>query len=252
MNKKLIFFLIFVSVLILLILFLIKILTMKSKVANIEKVNFITKDGVTIVADYYSNKEAKFAGIFVHMRPATKESYRELATFFQDQGFAVLAFDLRGHGESVNSIRGKLNYNNFSSDEEKQSINDLEAASLFLEKEGFDKSKQFLIGASIGANLSYQFLGENPKIKAAVLLSPGINYHDVILTKLNQENFGKKILVIYALSDLPAVDAGKYLRTWYPDLKYLEFMGSDHGTDLFKKNPQLSETILNWLREKLI
>ncbi len=249
--KKIIGLLIVIGIIIL-IIFLIVNLTMKSKGSKIQKVDFITKDGVTIVADYYPNKYAKFAGIFVHMRPATKESYRELATFFQNQGFAILALDLRGHGESVNSVRGKLNYNLFSLDDEKQSINDLESASLFLEKEGFDKSKQFLIGASIGANLSYQFLAENSKVKSAVLLSPGINYHGVILNKVDQENFSQKILVIYALGDQPAVEASKYLRSWYPNLRYLEFQGSDHGTDLLEKYPQLSESILNWLREKLI
>lgn len=219
---------------------------------NVKKVNFITRDGVTIVADYYSNEKAKFAGIFIHMRPATKESYQELAKFFQKEGFAVLALDLRGHGESLQSIGGKLDYRQFTLDEEKQSINDIEAASLFLEKEGFDKSKQFLIGASIGANLSYQFLSENQKVKAAVLLSPGLNYRNVIVNKIDQENFADKIFLIYSIGDLPAVEAAKGLKTWYPNLKYLEFRGSDHGTSLLENYPQISEFILNWLREKLI
>ncbi len=220
--------------------------------AKFEKVNFVTKDGVTIVANYYPNEKAKFAGIFIHMRPATKESYQELAKFFQKEGFAVLALDLRGHGESLQSVAGKLNYEQFTPDEEKQSINDIEAASLFLEKEGFDKSKQFLIGASIGANLSYQFLSENQKVKAAVLLSPGLNYRGVIVDKIDQENFADKILLIYSIGDLPSVEAAKSLKSWYSNLKYLEFQGSAHGTDLLKNYPQLSESILNWLREKLI
>jgi dienelactone hydrolase len=219
---------------------------------EVQKVNFITKDGVTIVANYYPNKNAKFAGILVHMRPKTKESFDDFAKFLQQQGYAILNIDLRGHGESVNSIKGKLDYNQFSEDEEKNSINDLIAASLFLEKEGYFKDKQFLIGASIGANLSFQFLSENSQIKAIVLLSPGLNYRGVILENFKKEGLGDKIFVIASLDDQPAYTAAKTLKSWYPNINYLEFNSGGHGTNLFNVYPNLYEKILIWLREKLV
>ena len=222
----------------------------KSKM-EVQKVSFITKDGVTIVANYYPNKSAKFAGILVHMRPKTKESFDDLAKFLQKQGYALLAIDLRGHGESTESVRGKLDYNKFSEEEEKESINDLIAGSLFLEKEGYPKDKQFLIGASIGANLSFQFLSENPQVKAIVLLSPGLNYRGVILENFRKEGLGEKIFVISALHDEPAYTAGRNLKYWYPDLNYLELPSGGHGTNLFNSYPDLYEKILFWLREKL-
>jgi alpha-beta hydrolase superfamily lysophospholipase len=73
---------------------------------EVQKISFVTKDGVTIVANYYPNKSAKFAGILVHMRPKTKESFDNLAKFLQNQGYALLAIDLRGHGESTESVKG--------------------------------------------------------------------------------------------------------------------------------------------------
>jgi pimeloyl-ACP methyl ester carboxylesterase len=219
---------------------------------EVQKVSFVTKDGVTIVANYYPNKSAKFAGILVHMRPKTKESFDDLAKFLQKQGYALLALDLRGHGESTESIKGKLDYNKFSEEEEKESINDLIAGSLFLEKEGYPKDKQFLIGASIGANLSFQFLSENPQVKAIVLLSPGLNYRGVILENFKKEGLGEKIFVISALDDEPAYTAGRTLKSWYPDLNYLELPSGGHGTNLFNSHPDLYEKILIWLREKLV
>lgn len=251
MSKKLIIFLIFI-LLIGVVYLIYKNFFLFKTVTKVEKVNFVTKDGVTIVADYYPNEKAKFVGIFIHMKTTTKESYQTLAKFFQKEGFAVLAIDLRGHGESWHSVVGKLNHKQFDPDEEKKIINDIEASSFFLEKEGFDKSKQFLIGASIGANLSYQFLSENQKIKAAVLLSPGFNYSGITVDKVEQENFSEKLLLVYALNDLSTVELAKNLKIWYPNLKVLELQGSEHGTDLLKSYPQLSESILNWLREKLI
>lgn len=224
----------------------------KQNLMELQKVNFITKDGVTIVANYYPNKSAKFVGILIHMRPQTKESFDEFAKILQKEGYAVLAIDLRGHGESVNSILGKLDYQKFSEDEEKKSIDDINSASLFLEKEGYPKENQFLIGASIGANLSFQFLSENPNIKAAVLLSPGLNYRGVILENFKKEGLGEKIFVAAAQDDNPAVSAGRKLKEWYPNIYYLEYQSGGHGTDLFNSHPELKEKIIIWLREKLI
>jgi len=227
-------------------------LSSKTKMGEVKKISFVTKDGVTIVANYYPNKEAKFAGILVHMRPKTKESFDNLAKFLQKEGYALLAIDLRGHGESVNSIKGKLDYNRFSEAEEKESINDLMSASLFLEKEGYSKNKQFLIGASIGANLSFQFLSENTDVKAAVLLSPGLNYRGIILENFKKEGLGEKIFVISALDDEPAYIAGRALKSWYLNLNYLELPSGGHGTNIFDVYPDLYEKILIWLREKLV
>ncbi len=217
-----------------------------------KKVSFVTKDGVILVAHYYPNKEAKFAGLLVHQRPLTKESFNDLAQFLQKEGYALLALDLRGHGESTESTGGKLDYLKFSPEEEQKSIIDLETASQFLEKEGFSKSRQFLIGASIGANLSFQFLSENHEIKAVVLLSPGVNYRGIILEKFKKEGLGDKIFIVSALDDPQAVEGGRQLKAWYPESVYLEYPSGGHGVELFKHHPELKEKILVWLREKLV
>ncbi len=235
-----------------LILFLVQRKFFLPPMEKFKKVNFVTKDGVTIVANYYPRKEAKFAGILIHQRPATKESFNDLAKFLQKEGYALLAFDLRGHGESTESVFGKLDYNHFTPEEEQKSIIDLESASLFLQKEGFPKSKQFLIGASIGANLSFQFLSENPEIKGAVLLSPGLNYRGIVLEKSKREGLGEKIFVVAARDDPQAVEAGQALKNWYPNAIYLEYPQGGHGINLFKTQPDLREKILFWLREKLV
>ncbi len=219
---------------------------------EMNKISFVTKDGVTIVGNYYPNKSAKFAGILIHMRPKTKESFDEFARLLQKEGYAILSIDLRGHGESVNSIFGKLDYQKFTEEEEKKSIEDINSASLFLEKEGFSKESQFLIGASIGANLSFQFLSENPNVKAIVLLSPGLNYRGVILENFKKENLGEKIFVVAAQDDDQALLAGRKLKEWYPNILYIEYSSGGHGTNLFNTQPDLKEKIIMWLREKLI
>jgi hypothetical protein len=53
------------------------------------------------------------------------------------------------------------------------------------------------------------------------------------------------------LDDEPAYIAGRTLKSWYPDLNYLELPYGGHGTNLFNSYPDLYEKILVWLRENL-
>jgi len=217
-----------------------------------QKVSFLTSDGVKIVANYYPAKEAKFAGLFIHMRPKTKESYDELARFFQEKGISVLALDLRGHGESRESSVGYLDYLKMTEKEEQASIKDLEAGINFLEKEGFDKSKIFVIGASIGANLTYELLSENQEIKAGILLSPGYNYRGIILENFYREDLGSKIMVVSSADDQEmALQGFKWLQQKHPSAKFIFYPKGGHGTDYLSVYPNLKDEIYSWVLEKL-
>ncbi len=219
---------------------------------RVEKVNFQTEDGVKIVGHYYLGGKADLAFLLVHMRPATKESYKELAKFLQEKGYSSLAIDLRGHGESIESTRGLLDYNKMTPEEEQASILDLESASKFLEKEGFEKQKQVLVGASIGANLSFQFLHDHPEILGVVLLSPGLNYRGIILEKYKEGISGEKILAIFAKDDIPeALKAYETLPKWFPQATIWFFEKGRHGTDILDANPELLRKIYFWVNEKI-
>ena len=57
---------------------------------------------------------------------------------------------------------------------------DLETAADFLIKERKAAADKIsFVGASIGANLSLQYISEHPEFKTAVLLSPGLDYRGV-------------------------------------------------------------------------
>lgn len=58
---------------------------------------------VTLKATYYGSKEGKEAApvVLLHGYKGSREDYGEFAPFLQEQGYAVLAVDLRGHGEST-------------------------------------------------------------------------------------------------------------------------------------------------------
>ena len=226
--------------------------TTSEKPPQFEKVTIQTEDGVEIAGIIFPNESSKFAGILLHMMPATKESYIELGKILQKSGYTVLAIDFRGHGESINSVKGKLDYKKFTDEEHQNYIYDLKAASEYLNKNGFSTENQFLIGASIGANIALQFLSINPDIKAAVLLSPGENYRGIKIKDYLRKEMGNKIMVIIGKNDLQSYSSLNLFKTISPSSTILELETNTHGTDILKEYPELIIKILNFLRLKLI
>lgn len=221
-----------------------------------ETVQFQTSDGITIFGLYtHGDNPALPAVLLSHMMPATKESWNDFAQVLADDGFQALAIDLRGHGESViqtpNAERRTLNYKNFSDAEHQKPILDLEAAVNFLKSKGV--SEIHLVGASIGANLSLQYLAEHSEARSAILLSPGLDYRGV-----KTESFAARLRegqsVYYAAADNDpySAETAKTLYQKTPEgaakeLKIFERGG--HGTDMFSAHSELMRELSIWLKQ---
>jgi dienelactone hydrolase/uncharacterized protein YneF (UPF0154 family) len=219
---------------------------------QVEKVKFTTEDGVEIVGDFYEVPNSKYAGILIHMMPSDRKSFKNLAFKLKESGYSALAIDLRGHGESINSTKGLLDYRKFSDEEHQASIYDIKSASKFLESKGFPISNQFLIGASIGANLSLQFLSLNNEIKCAVLLSPGLNYRGIKLENYLKRDLGDKLMVVVTKEDFQSYPSSNKIKELAPSSTILEYPGNAHGTDIFDQFPELYDKIIFFLKEKLL
>jgi len=221
-----------------------------------KKIELLTEDKVKIIGDYLKVKDSKFVVLLLHMMPATKESFKEFEEILKENNFSSLAIDLRGHGESKLTLEGKsLDYRYFSDKDHQKSIYDLKAASEFLIKEGFKRKFQYLVGASIGANLALEFASLYPEIKKIVLISCGLNYRGLatlpFLKKLRKD---QQILFIASYKDWYAYQSSKKLFSQCQNLKikckkiFLKEEG--HGTDLFKEKKDLYQEIVNFLKEK--
>lgn len=216
-------------------------------VANMERVEFKTKDNVAIVGDYYPPKEASRRGLLLlHMMPADRASWRTFAGKMQARNFHVLAIDLRGHGESQGGPDG---YKNFSDSGHQASRRDVEAGVDFMRTRGV--ADIYLGGASIGANLSLQYLAEYAAAEAAFLLSPGIDYRGV-KTEPAAKALREGQAVYYAASkdDSYSAETVRGLFAVTPpgaekELKMFNSVG--HGTAIFEREPEFMETIAAWL-----
>ncbi|MDP3741202.1 MAG: alpha/beta fold hydrolase [bacterium] len=215
----------------------------------VEKVKIKTSDGINIAADYYP-ADSHRGIVLVHMMPATKESWRGLAEKLQSAGFHALAIDLRGHGES-----GGGDYHSFTPEEHQASVADLVAAAEFLKTKGV--SELNFTGASIGANLSLQYLAQNHETKSAIALSAGLDYYGVkaadYVKKLDPK---QKILLVGSRDDGRASgNCGEMAEKLF-DLancrkEKIIYDTGGHGTNLFLSHADLQDRLIEFLNSEI-
>ncbi len=221
--------------------------------ASAEKINLTASDGQKISAIFYPVPDPRGWLLLTHKMPATKESWDSFAKEMQATGYSSIAIDLRGHGESQGGPDG---YMNFTDAEHQAGILDLEAAWEFLKSQGATPDKVTAIGASIGANLSLQFLTMHHDIGGGVLLSTG-NYKGIdsgaLVKKLDA---GQKLLLVASRKDERATGNNAAQNQEYYDsaaqvtTRHLVlFDSAGHGTDLLKleKEYNLMEAIKKFL-----
>lgn len=218
-----------------------------------EKILLKTKDGVEIIGDYYSVEEADApALVLLHMMPADRNSYKTFAQKAREAGFQSLAIDLRGHGESVNSEKGKLNYQKFNDKEHQESVLDVEAAVEFFREKGVAAEKIHFVGASIGANLALTHIAERPEFPKAVLLSPGLDYRGIETAPFAEKlEKNQAVFFVAAEGDFYSAESARRLYDIAKSKKTAKiYGGSEHGTDMFKTNPELMDEIIRFLAKK--
>lgn len=219
-----------------------------------QKVFFKTSDNIQITSNYLPIDRTKFGNplgwiIFVHMMPATKESWAKLALKFQDLGYESLAIDLRGHGESQGGPNG---FKTFSDIDHQKSNLDVEAAVGYLKTKGAKPEKIAFIGASIGANLALQYISNHPEFKISVLLSPGLDYRGIKTEQAAKElQSDQKVFLIGSKDDNSNYAEIKQI---FNDLsggvkKEMQiFDTGGHGTDILNNHPELKEVIVNFMK----
>lgn len=222
---------------------------------SFQKVQLITSDGVEIIGNYYSVDIPSQAVLFLHMMPATKESWDTLARALQERGIASLAIDLRGHGESTrikNEELGikNLDYTKFSEEEHQASRLDVEAGLDWLKKEtGLELAHMSVVGASIGANLGLQALADHPEIRKGIALSPGLNYRGIepkpLVAKLESD---QEVLYATSKDDGDNVSMTEELfNATSAKKEWKVYDDAGHGTTMLERASDLGPSIIEFL-----
>jgi dienelactone hydrolase len=221
-----------------------------------------TSDGWRIAAWYYAPEptRAKAPGvILLHQFARDKSSWGALPKELVKQGYAVIAIDLRGHGESVGPGGKHIAPNDLKDPEYTAMLRDVRAADQYLGgQDGVDRDRIGIIGASIGADLAIIYLSANRHVRTAVCLSPGLDYHGLKPLEFMKAVDKRPLYLIAAKADAESAKAVDELSKagtvdGPKSLRLLD--GKAHGTDLLSGSDGLDKTIssgwmLNYLPPK--
>ncbi|MFN2159195.1 MAG: alpha/beta hydrolase [Anaerolineales bacterium] len=197
------------------------------------------EDGLTISGTFHpAGGEPPWPAILLlHMLGGNRGQWDKLVPELTSSGYAVLAIDLRGHGETG----GEADWEKTKSDIP-QVLN-------YLYKLPYIASERVaLAGASIGANLSLAAAANQTEIPTIVLLSPGLDYRGVTTLDALEKYGGRPLLLAASSEDAYAADSTRALaENASGEAELLIYDGAGHGTQMLEHAPGLPAAILTWL-----
>ena len=204
------------------------------------EVNIETSDGLLISGTFHPGSgEPPWPGVLLmHMVNGSRGQWDALVPLLTGAGYAVLAVDLRGHGNTGGQI-----------DWDKAQQDTLSVLEYLSEREDVQAGNIALGGASIGANLALTGASSEAGVKTALLLSPGINNFGVT-TMDALESYGARPLFLAASSeDQYAAESTQSLADAASgEVELLLFDGAGHGTVMLDREAMLADAILQWLQ----
>ena len=218
-----------------------------------EVVRFTTADGIEIVGDYHAPpKDAAPApvAILLHMYGSSRSSWGPLIEKLTPAGFAVLAIDLRGHGES-----GAPKIEEFRTQIENREPRlfhdmhfDLEAARRWLAgRDDVDPARVALIGASIGCSIAFQYAVNDRSVDVVVAMTPGTGYLGLDSTTPMLKLGDRPVLLMATEYERQACDGLGRLNS----SATVRIMGkmTAHGTRMFRALDGVEAMIVAFVKE---
>jgi alpha-beta hydrolase superfamily lysophospholipase len=224
---------------------------------------FVTDDGLTLhawisgaVLDPEGATGKAGLALLLPMLSKTHASYERSATRLNEIGYTTIAFDMRGHGESVRLNKKMLSYADMDEDQFGKMPEDIAQFFHDFRKNhpgAYDYDDVVVIGASIGANTAAMMIAE-PWVSRAILLSPGRDYRgirpEVVLAAENDPPM-KSLYIAASVEDTYSAESSQWFFDNYEGPKKLmKYPGSEHGTDILLNVPEADSDLLDWLREK--
>ena len=203
-----------------------------------------------IAATFYGVDTPAAPGIIlIHRLGASRDAWRPFAQDAQRNGYACLAFDLRGHGDSQGRAGERLSYRAFTNTDWRAAVQDVDAARRFMGQRGVNLADTVIAGASIGANLALAYAAEHSDVPAVVLLSPGLDYKGIRTAEAIVAYGNRPVLLMTSEGDSYSVSSCAELDRAAKGLCELrQYPGATHGTPLLDASDSARQQILLWLK----
>jgi dienelactone hydrolase len=194
-------------------------------------------DGTPIYGSMYAaDKPSSPALLLLHQWQSDRHSFDEFAARMQGKGFAVLAIDGRGFGESNHHANGSMLEAGRTDTDVKAMLGDVDAAFSYLSKQpNVDSTKVAIVGASYGSSLAIIYAADHKDVAAAALLSPGLNYFGNMPTEPAVTKYdGRPLFMAAAEDDKESADAVRKLAADDAKATQKIYSSGGHGQALFK------------------
>lgn len=202
---------------------------------NSTPVQLTTADGVALAGLYYEPPLPAAPGVLLlHMRDGRKENWTSFAQLLQERGYAVLAIDFRGHGQS----RGVVNW--LGTDQDVITAYDFLAG-----RPEVDPQRIAFIGASIGTQEAIFFAAAHPDQVRGVAMLSTFTSRDI---EWGLQNYPGPILFMASEGDRAAAQVTRQFAQMLPEAEVFILKNSDrHGTQMLRSDLKIEPILLDWL-----
>jgi pimeloyl-ACP methyl ester carboxylesterase len=205
----------------------------------------MTSDGVQLAAVFYDPGDSYLEPdilILVHEAYRDHRSWDDFRMAALDNGYAVIALDLRGHGQSM----GDPVFDE-ALDRDIEAVLEWISASPDLRERGIA-----IVGASVGANLALRAGARHPQIGSLVLLSPGMSYWGIDVESAILEYDRRPVLLVSSEEDAYSATTVQRLgELGLGDDKVVIYPGAAHGTGMIRQQPDLIPLMVDWLEQTM-
>jgi len=208
-------------------------------------------DGLVLKGSLYlpdGVKEARPVVILLPMMANDRKSWGDFPKKLSSAGYAVLALDQRGHGESVWQGKQRKVFTKFTNSEFAKMVTDLDAVlTVFSKQRKVDVTRVAIYGASIGANVALAYASTHPEVKAVALLSPGMDYKGITISDAAVSYGNRPALIVAAEKDgYSALSARKLADKMGAPAALKIYEGKEHGTRLFEEQKDFGQFLFDW------
>jgi pimeloyl-ACP methyl ester carboxylesterase len=211
-------------------------------------VTLTTADGVKLAATHWIGPTSNDrCVVLVHQLGSTRDEWAPLIAKLRGD-YEILAFDVRGHGDSRRGPHGDLSYRDFAKKDWEGAVRDLEAADRWLRERGYRADDCVYVGSSIGSSLVVRFAGEHPETGGLVLLSPGLAYRHVAIEEAAAK-FAHPVLALFSGEPGTKDTMSAFERIWGKSLQMLEVDSTAHGVSLISDDEARLDLVVAFIKE---
>ena len=200
-----------------------------------------TADGIELHGVHEPVSGAARAVLLVHGDRRTANDWKFLQGKLQHAGFASLAIDLRGHGDSQGVGVPPLPEETYAA-----MAGDVRAGMAFLRDQG--ATEIMLVGADLGANLVLSAGAGEPDTTNVVLLSPGLKIHGLRADAALKQWGERSVLFVVSNDDPYSAKSALLLEAQARGPKHLEiYTGAGKGATMLNREPACEGLVMSWL-----